>query len=69
MQLKEGTRFKGNVNQVEMEIVRLENRYGNVSDGGKNITAVIKDLKTEKYYTYGLDVLRHCDITILEAER
>ncbi len=51
--LQVGTKFKGNVNGAEMEIVKIEN--GN---------AVIKDLRTGGLLSYGLQALRRCDIEI-----
>lgn len=49
-----GTRFRGNVNNAELEVVRIEN--GN--------TAIIKDLKTGRTYAYGLRALELCDFEI-----
>lgn len=48
-----GTRFRGNVNGAEMEVVRIE---------GTN--AIIKDLKTGRVFTYGLRALEHCDVEV-----
>ena len=49
-----GTRFRGNVNGAEMEIVRIEN----------GTIAIIKELKTGKTFHYGLKALEHCNIEI-----
>lgn len=48
-----GTKFRGNVNGAEMEIVRIE--------GGN---AIIKDLKTGRVFNYGLKALEHCDLEV-----
>lgn len=48
-----GTRFRGNVNGAEFEVVRIE---------GKN--AIIKDLKTQKLHFYGINALEHCNVEI-----
>ena len=48
-----GTRFRGNVNGAEMEVVRIE--------GG---IAVIKDLKTGREFMHGLRALEHSDVEI-----
>lgn len=52
---KAGTRFRGNVNGKEMEIVRIENS-----------TAIIMDLHTKEVFHFGLRALEKCDVTILE---
>ena len=52
---KPGTRFRGNVNGAEMEVVRIENR-----------NAIIKDLKTGNVFSYGLRALEKCYVTILD---
>jgi hypothetical protein len=52
---KAGTRFRGNVNGAEMEVVKIENK-----------NATIRDLKTGNIFSYGLQALEHCDVTILE---
>lgn len=49
---KPGTRFIGNVNGVEMEVVQIQNTM-----------VVIKDLKGN-IFNYGLKALEHCDVTI-----
>lgn len=49
-----GTRFRGNVNGAEFEIVRIES----------NNTAIIKCLKTGQIIHYGLQALEHCDVEI-----
>ena len=54
--IKVGTKIKGNVNGVIMEVVKIEN----------NILALLKDCKTGKISQYGLEALKRCNITILE---
>ena len=49
-----GTVFRGNVNGVLFEIVKVE----------KN-NATIKCLNNGKFFVYGVRALEHCDITIL----
>lgn len=48
-----GTRFRGNVNEIEMEVFRIE-------DGN----AIIKDLQTGRLFSYGLHALEHCDLEV-----
>lgn len=48
-----GTRFRGNVNGAEMEVVRIEDK-----------NAIIKDLQTGRVFTYGLQALEHCDVEV-----
>ena len=48
-----GTRFRGNVNGKEMEVIRIE---------GKN--AVIKDLQTGRISSYGVQALERCDLEV-----
>lgn len=48
-----GTRFRGNVNGKEMEVIRIE---------GKN--AVIKDLQTGRVSSYGVQALERCDLEV-----
>ena len=57
-----GTRFRGNVNGAEMEIVKIQ--FGRDS---RNPLAVIKDLRTGNVFGYGLRALEKCDVTILEG--
>ena len=47
------TRFRGNVNGAEMEVVRIEDK-----------NAIIKDLQTGKVFSYGLKALEHCDVEV-----
>lgn len=51
-----GTRFRGNVNGAEMEVVRIE--------GERHKNAIIKDLKTGRVFSYGLQDLEHCDVEV-----
>ena len=53
--IKVGTKIKGNVNGVIMEVVKIEN----------NILALLKDCKTGKISQYGLEALKRCNVTIL----
>ena len=46
---------KLNTKQDEMVIVNFQNSY-----------VILKDLKTNKTFSYGLDALKRCNITILE---
>lgn len=48
-----GTRFRGNVNGKEMEVIRIE---------GEN--AVIKDLQTGGISFYGVQALERCDLEV-----
>ena len=48
-----GTRFRGNVNGAEMEVVKIEDN-----------NATIKDLKTGRVFIYGLQALEHCDLEV-----
>ena len=48
-----GTRFRGNVNGKEMEIVRIENS-----------TAIIMDLHTKEVFHFGLQALEKCDVEV-----
>ena len=48
-----GTRFRGNVNGAEMEVVGIEDK-----------NAVIKDLQTGRVFSYGLQALEHCDVEV-----
>ena len=51
---KPGTRFRGNVNGKELEIVRIENQAA----------AIIMDLQTKEVFHFGLRALEKCDVTI-----
>ena len=55
MKLEIGTKIKGNVNNAEMVIA-----------GFQNSDVILKDLKTDKVFSYGLEALKRCNITILE---
>lgn len=75
-QLKVGTRFQGNVNGAICEVVKIENPVtsykldwkGDTEPKRTNMakTALIKDCKTGRVFQYGLEVLKRCNITILE---
>lgn len=52
---KPGTRFKGNVNGAEMAVVEIRGKY-----------VMIKDLKTGLVQVHSLQMLEHCNVTILE---
>lgn len=60
--LKPGTVFIGNVNNIVMELAEIQK--SSTSQG--NETAVIREVETGNLFTYGLDALERCDITILE---
>ena len=55
--LKPGTKFfcNNDINK-EMEIVKIENS-----------SAIIKDLTTGKIFTYGLDALTYCYLTLFSV--
>lgn len=53
--LQPGTRIRGNVNGAEMEIIKIQEH-----------NAVIKDIKSGNIFTFGMEALRRCDITILQ---
>ena len=55
-QLQVGTKIKGNVNDVIMEIVKIEN----------NTLCLLKDCKTGHTFQYGLEALKRCNITIIK---
>lgn len=59
---KVGTRFRGNVNGVEMEVVKIE--QSSKSANSKN--AIIQETKTGKRSIYGLRALEKCDVSILK---
>lgn len=52
---KVGTKMIGNVNKVIMEVVKIEN----------NKLAVIRSMNSEKLFTYGLEALTRCNVTII----
>ena len=52
-----GTRFRGNVNGAEMEVVKIEDK-----------NASIKDLQTGRVLTYGLQALEHCDVEVQDGK-
>jgi hypothetical protein len=49
-----GTRFRGNVNNAEFEVMRIEN----------GTTAIIKDVKTGRTHAYGLRALEMCNLEV-----
>lgn len=55
-QLQAGTKIKGNINGVIMEVVKIEN----------NAIALLKDCKTGHIFQYGLEALKRCNISIIE---
>ena len=55
-QLQKGTKIKGNVNGIIMEVVKIEN----------NIVALLKDCKTGNTFQYGLEALKRCNISIIK---
>lgn len=58
---KPGTRFRGNVNSAEMEVVKIQS-----GRDGRNSLVVIKDIRTGNIINYGLNALEKCDVTITE---
>lgn len=52
---KAGTRFIGNVSKIEQEVVEIRGKY-----------VLIRDVKTGMLHVHGLQMLEHCDVTILE---
>ena len=58
---KPGTRFRGNVNGAEMEVVKIEKSN---KDFCESKTAIIRDIKTGNCFPYGLRALEKCDVTI-----
>ena len=75
-QLNVGAKFKGNVNGVICEIIKIENPVTSYKTDWKGDsepirtnsakTAIIKDCKTGHTFQYGLEALKRCNITILE---
>lgn len=55
-QLQKGTKIKGNVNGIIMEVVKIEN----------NTLALLKDCKTGNIFQYGLEALKRCNISIIK---
>ena len=55
MKLEIGTKIKGNINNAEMVIV-----------GFQNSDVILKDLKINKTFSYGLEALKRCNISIIE---
>ena len=51
----QGTVFIGNINGAKMEIVKIEGS-----------SAVIKDHFSGKLFTFGLNALEKCDVTVVE---
>jgi hypothetical protein len=51
-----GTRFRGNILGILMEVVKIENNV-----------ATIRNVNTGEVITYGLRALEKCDVTILEV--
>lgn len=69
-ELKQGTRFLGNVNGAEMEIVKIESKECGVARDDSvhkfPVSVTLRDCKSGHTHTCGLEALRRCDITILE---
>ena len=53
-ELQPGTHILGNINGAEMRIIKIQEQNAVIMDKNKNI------------FTYGLEALRRCDITVLE---
>lgn len=65
---KIGTRFVGNVNKAEMEIVDIKKDVLGTESGRlteTNQVVVVKDLKSGKLFEYGPEALEMCDVTII----
>lgn len=60
---KIGTRFVGNNNKAQMEVVDFKKSLY-ITPGD---VVIIKDLKTGKLFTYGLKALERCNATIMNA--
>lgn len=60
---KPGTVFKGNINNVQMVVSEIQKE--NLKGCYKELVR-IKDMVTEKTYTYGLQALERCNVTILK---
>lgn len=74
-QLKPGAIFRGNVNGAICEILKIESPVTSYKLDWKGdlkpkknagIVVTLKDCKTGRTFQYGLEALKHCDITILE---
>ena len=63
--IKVGTRFVGNVNGVEFEVITIQPVRANV--GCVDCCVTVKVCGTGVLFTHGLKMLEHCDITILEV--
>jgi len=48
------TTFIGNINKVKMEVVKIEKG-----------SCLIKDLRNGRSFSYGLQALEHCNVTII----
>lgn len=55
--MKIGTVFMGNVNKHRFKLLKIERTI-----------AIIEDLTTGKIISYGVEALKHLDITILEGD-
>lgn len=60
---KPGTVFRGNINNAQMVVLEVQKE--NLKGCYKELV-VIKDMATEKTYTYGLQALERCNVTILK---
>lgn len=61
-EINPGMKLKGNVNNAVFEVIKIENYI----KGGSGKTAIIQDCKTGKQFQYGVEVLKRCDLTILD---
>lgn len=59
--LKTGTVFIGNVNHIKMEIVEIQ--CSNLK-GCCQQTALVKECATGRIFSYGLQALERCNLTI-----
>lgn len=64
-----GTVFMGNVNKAMMQVVDIFHEELGVANGSTRIapnkTVKVKNLKNGTIHRCGLDMLEHCDVTVL----
>lgn len=63
-----GTKFVGNVNNVQMQIIAIKSPWEGCQYEGvlkPSPRAYIRNLETGKISRYGLRALEHCDVTII----
>ncbi|MDF2879631.1 MAG: hypothetical protein K0R54_188 [Clostridiaceae bacterium] len=65
---KVGTKFVGNTNKLMMEVIKIEKNCTGTESGYVKVESelvTIKNIETGKLFTYGLQGLERCDITII----